>query len=308
VAGVFGGGDDPGPAAVAGNPAGEVVGEPIAVGKKPYDVEVGETGVLVANLDDGTLSVIDPDTDEVESIKVGGAPSAVAEGEGGIWTTNFAGSITRVDPGTGHVSEAIPGGGDTGAGIAVGEGGVWLTDQDADTVEQIDPSSLDPVGKPIKVGRKPFAVAVGDNTVYVANQDDETVSEIVVGDDRPYAEIEIGARPFGLEYHDPRIYVGSADGTVDIKVTPYDETSTAPGTSIPLPDSAGAVVVDPEGSSLWAVQPVDGTLSRYDLETGEQIGEPIDVGASPQDVAAGDGFVWVTNGDDNTVTKVQPGP
>jgi len=307
VAGVFGGGDDPGPTSPASNPAGAVVGEPIAVGKKPYDVEVGETGVLIANLDDGTLSIIDPATAEVDSVKVGGAPSAVVEGEGGIWTTNFAGSITRVDPGTRDVSEAITGGGDTGAGIAVGEGGVWLTDQDANTVEEIDPASLDPVGKPIKVGENPFAVAVGDNTLYVANEKSETVSEIVIGDDKPFAEIEIGKRPFGLQYEDPRIWVGSANGTVDIELTPYDETSTAPGTPISVPDSTGAVLVDTEHNALWSTVPVDGTIVRYDLETGEQVGEPIDVGDSPQDVAAGDDFVWVTNGDDNTVTKIDPG-
>ncbi len=253
IAGVFGGGDDPGPAPVAGNPAGEVVGEPIAVGKKPYDVEVGETGVLVANLDDGTLSIINPETDEVDSMKVGGSPSAVVEGEGGIWTTNFAGSITRVDPGTGDVSEAIVGGGDTGAGIAVGEGGVWLTDQDANTVEQIDPTSLDPVGKPIEVGEKPFAVAVGDNTLYVANEKDETVS----ADRRrrrPSRTPRSRSAPgrSGSSTTTRALYVGSAEGTVDIKVTPYDETSTAPGTPVSLPDSAGALVVDPERSSIWS--------------------------------------------------------
>jgi DNA-binding beta-propeller fold protein YncE len=91
-------------------------------------------------------------------------------------------------------------------------------------------------------------------------------------------------------------------------VTPYDETSTAPGTPISLPDSSGALVVDDIHSAIWVVFPVDGNVTRFDLETGEQVGEPIEVGASPQDVTYGDEYIWVSNGDDNTVTKIDPDP
>ena len=304
IAGVFGGGDDPGPAPPTSNPAGEVVGEPIEVGKKPYDVEVGETGVITANLDDGTLSIIDPDDDSVDEVNVGGAPADVEEGEGGIWTTNYARAITRVDPGTGDVSDPITAGGKT-ASLAAGEGSVWVTNGDADAVDRVDPSSLETTGKPIAVGKRPYAIAVGDGIVYVGNEEDESVSQIVVGDDRAFSAIDVPARPFGIEYHDPRVYIGTANG--EIQVTPFDETSTTPGNAVTLPDDSGAVFIDAARESIWTTQPVSNTVTRFALDTGEQIGEPIEVGASPQALGVGDDFVWVANGDDSTVTKIEPG-
>ena len=304
IAGVFGGGGDPEPAPPASNPAGEVVGEPIAVGKKPYDVEVGETGVITANLDDGTLSIINPDDDSVDEVNVGGAPSDVEEGEGGIWTTNFSRAITRVDPGTGDVSDPITAGGKN-ASLAAGEGSVWVTNGEADAIDRVDPSSLETVGKPIAVGKQPFAIDVGDGIVYVGNEEDETVSQVVVGDDKAFSAIDVPARPFGIEYHDPRVYIGTANG--EIQVTPFDETSTIAGAAVTLPEDTGAVFIDAARESIWTTQPVTNTVTRFTLESGEQIGEPIEVGASPQALGVGDDFVWVANGDDGTVTKIEPG-
>jgi len=302
VAGVFGGGGSD-PAPPTSNPAGEVIGSPIAVGKTPYDVEVGETGVIVANLDGESLSIINPDDDSVDEVDVGGAPTDVEEGEGGIWTTNFSGAITRVDPGTGDVSDAITAGGEN-ASLSAGEGFVWVTNGEDDSVDRVDPSSLETVGKPIKVGKQPYAIEVGDGIVYVGNEADDSVSQIVVGDDRAFGAFDVPARPFGIEYHDPRVYVGTANG--EIQVTPYDETALTPGTAATLPSNTGAVFIDPARESIWTTQPVENTVTRFGLD-GEQVGDPIEVGASPQALGVGDDFVWVANGDDSTVTKIEPG-
>ena len=305
VAGVFGGGGEDPPPEPAGNVAGEVVGEPIEVGKSPLRIEEGPTGVFTANLDDGTISIIDPATDAVDTVKVGGAPSEVIEGEGGIWTTNYAGAITRIDPGTRDVSDPIEVGGRT-ASLDVGEGAVWVTNDQDDTVEKVDPSSLETVGSPIDVGSKPIAVAVGDGVVYVADDGEDTVSEILVDGDRVFEALQLDGRPLGLIYEGPRLYVGEADET-EILITPYDENSLAPGTSVTIAENSSSVIVDEERESYWAAQPTDGTVTRFALDDGAQIGEPIEVGPSPQGVIATDEFVWVADGEDNTVTKIDPG-
>ena len=307
VAGVFGGGgDEPAPVSDDGsNPAGEVVGDPIAVGKKPYAMDDGESGVLVANIDDGTVSIIDPATNEVSNVKVDGQPTWVTEGEGGIWVANYDGAITRIDPGTESISDPIDAGGQT-AGIAAGEGFVWVTDPDGDVVDQVDPNSLKTVNT-VKVGERPYVVETGNGTVYVSNEKSKSISYVLPDDKKAYGEAKIGVRVFGLEYYDPRMYVGTATADEEFEITPYDQTSFTPGTPVTLPPTSSGVDVDPDSNSIWVTVPVDNQVIRIDLETGEQIGDPITVGTSPQAVVASGGFVWVANGEDDTVTKIDPG-
>lgn len=64
-----------------------------------------------------------------------------------------------------------------------------------------------------------------------------------------------------------------------------------------------------EGAA-WVVIEND-RVARIDLESGELIGEPIEVGPDPVDIAAGAGAVWTINRGDGTLTRidlVQPDP
>lgn len=64
------------------------------------------------------------------------------------------------------------------------------------------------------------------------------------------------------------------------------------------------------GGEAWVVIDND-RVARMDLESGEFIGEPIEVGSDPVDIAAGAGAVWTINRGDGTVTRidlVQPAP
>ncbi len=62
--------------------------ESIGVGDGPVDVAVGAGGVWVANSRDGTVSRIDPQTNEVvATIRLGNSPQAIAVGGGGVWVT-----------------------------------------------------------------------------------------------------------------------------------------------------------------------------------------------------------------------------
>ena len=60
----------------------------IPVGDGPEAVVVGADAVWVANRLDGTVSRIDPQTNEVvETIEVGNAPSGLAFADGRLWLT-----------------------------------------------------------------------------------------------------------------------------------------------------------------------------------------------------------------------------
>jgi hypothetical protein len=81
-----------------------------------------------------------------------------------------------------------------------------------------------------------------------------------------------------------------------------------------LSDAAGQLgetraVAISEGEA-WVVIEKD-RVARIDLESGELIGEPIEVGPNPVDIAAGAGAVWTINRGNGTVTRidlVEPDP
>jgi DNA-binding beta-propeller fold protein YncE len=67
----------------------------------------------------------------------------------------------------------------------------------------------------------------------------------------------------------------------------------------------GAVGVAVGERGVW-VTSADRTVTRLDPATGEIMGDPVDVGDEPASIAVGEGAVWVANGGDGTVTRIQP--
>ena len=62
----------------------------IHVGNGPLDLTVGVGAVWVTNTLDGTVSRIDPQTNEVTEIRVGSSPEGVAVGDGSVWVAVHA--------------------------------------------------------------------------------------------------------------------------------------------------------------------------------------------------------------------------
>lgn len=81
---------------------------PVKAGGDPSAIAVGEGSVWVTNRDDGTVSRIDPVTNESTTIKVGSAPYLIAVGEGSVWAVNrLSRSVSRIDPGTDQVMAMV---------------------------------------------------------------------------------------------------------------------------------------------------------------------------------------------------------
>ncbi len=91
-------------------------------------IAAGFGSVWLVPRGDGLLWQLDSDDDgirPVKTIRVGDGPMDVAVGAGSVWVANADGTVARVDPKWGEVTERIRVGGSLG-GIAVGEGGVWV--------------------------------------------------------------------------------------------------------------------------------------------------------------------------------------
>ena len=77
----------------------------VAVGVRPSAVATGEDSIWVANLDDKTVSRVDPQTLSLQrNISLTSTPTGLTVGSGSVWVVNgTAGSISRVDPGSDQV-------------------------------------------------------------------------------------------------------------------------------------------------------------------------------------------------------------
>jgi streptogramin lyase len=243
----------------------------------------------------GTTSSL-PDPHVTRSIRVGGAPVAVATGAGGVWVADNARSrVVELDVASGRpTGKPIPVGAgpeaiavgegyvwvasgddavtridpETGevrraqariadpGGIAAGDGFVWVTSRGNGTVTRIDPRSLEPVGKPISVGAAPADIAVGDGAAWVANTEDGSVTRIDASTGRADPPIQVAG--------DQALGLCLGEGGVWVAKT--DDR---------LAQRIEVVRIDPESHSV--------------SEFGESIPAAI-----PVRLAAGEGGVWAT--------------
>ncbi|MET0455403.1 MAG: protein kinase, partial [Mycobacterium sp.] len=139
--------DGPAPVTPGSQAFGTVDGDPIKVGANPNDIIEAGGFLWTANMDDGTVTKIDPATGDTEEISVGGDPIQLAATRGAVWALNYTDAVTHIDIDTGEVSEPIQAGPMPDVkGIAAGDGQVWLSHITDNTVTRIDASSMSILG------------------------------------------------------------------------------------------------------------------------------------------------------------------
>jgi DNA-binding SARP family transcriptional activator len=146
----------------------------------------------------------------------------------------------------------------------------------------------------VGVGSDPAAVAVGADGVWVANAGDGTVTHVDPGTGRVVRTIGIGAEVSDVAVGFGSVWVaGGNDGTV-IRIDPalnqIERTITPAAASAVGPSAIFFVAVDDR--YVWVTQ--GNELLRIDPATN-QVDHRVTVG-SPVGLAAGEGYVWVTNG------------
>lgn len=278
----------PNSVAVIDPQSNRVVGSVPNVGVRPAAIAFGEGAVWVANLEERTLTRIDPVSRAVvRRITLEATATGVAVAAGTVWLANgYVGTVTRVDPGLNEISTTIPGLAhrSSGGSIAVGEGAVWFASGNG-TVTRIDPSTNEILAPGIVVGTTPSAIAAGRGSVWVAISGESTVSRLNPRTNSVAHLITVGPRPRGLAEGDGVVWV-----TADDHVFRIDAASNSVTMTIPVGDGPTGIAVG-EGA-VWVANSADGTVSRIDPETYDVV--QITVGNRPSGIAVGNGAVWVT--------------
>jgi YVTN family beta-propeller protein len=157
------------------------------------------------------------------------------------------------------------------------------------------------VGPPLRVGKRPFGIAVGEGVLWIANNDDNTVSRISA-DGKQRTDINVGHKPFGVTRAGGAVWVASTGSN---SVTRIDVATGRAGDPIPVGDRPFFVTADE--SSVFVANGGDGTVSVLDARTGKPVGAPIEVGGVLRGIVSSGSAVWVADKRAGVVKRIVNG-
>jgi YVTN family beta-propeller protein len=254
---------------------------------------------------------IDPATYQpVAAVAVGTDPAAVVEGGGLVWVANRRdGTVSVVDPDTNQVQQTISASGfgpvgPVGPGLAFASGSLWLVE----TGGQVARIQLDEGRRTaIPVGASPTAVVAAPdaNAVWVAARTRSgggLLARIDAESNQVVRSIPVPQAPSGLTVTpDGRtVWLATGSGRVLYRV---DVSAGHVVGHINLKRAADQVAFG-EGA-VWVTSRRSDAVLRVNPATS-RVQPPISVGNGPTGIAVGAGQVWVANADDGTVSTIDP--
>jgi YVTN family beta-propeller protein len=265
-----------------------------------------------------------------------GRALGLAVGGGYVWATSSdAGEVLRIDPVSDTITPVRVGG--FPVGIAVAAGSVWFVERDRAELGRLDPRTLQPVGKPMRVGGAPAWLAPAAHYLFVGDAVRGTVSRVdvrsgkAVGRPIRVAPPAKAASGLAVAPAGGSVWVSSSASSTLARVS-ASSTTSAPravvassgktsagktrvlprggavvariplGRGAPAPLGGGALTVG-EGA-VWAMSNAESTLMRIDPARNAVVAR---IKVNPPDTAAaGNGAVWLTYPSDDTVSRVDP--
>ena len=270
-------------------------------------VKLDSSGAPTVRVAPNSVAEIDVRTGRVVGVaSVGVGPGPVVFGSGSLWVANLDDqTISRVDPSSLRTLKTIslPA---APTGLAASADGVWVVEPNANpaqssvSVSRID-SEFNTPGAPVQipdlVPDDPGAIAAQGNSVWVAPANGLlTRLDAVTG--RPQRQVDPNASPSGIAVGFGAVWLTDVDAGNVIRVD-----SSGLVTSFPVGNGPTGIAVGEGG--VWVVDSLDETVVRLDPDTGA-VTAIIHVGRSPSGLAVGDGSVWVAISGDGTVTRINP--
>jgi YVTN family beta-propeller protein len=184
------------------------------------------------------------------------------------------------------------------SGVAVGKDAVWVATWGAERsrVVRINPASNRVVAS-IAVPRGQAALAVGADAVWVASSSDNSVTRIDPATNKVTATIDVDRQPSGIAVAAGSVWVASA---LDDTVSRIDPAGNQVVATIPIPGQGSAFSLAAAGGSVW----VSGNHGLRRIDPAGNRVTPVDVCCG--EVAAGAGALWMANGMDRAVLRVDP--
>jgi DNA-binding beta-propeller fold protein YncE len=175
---------------------------------------------------------------------------------------------------------------------------VTVIDPSANRVQQTIPASG---SGPVGPGGPGLAFAGG--SLWVANAGQRQVAR--VEPDAAPTPIPVGASPNAMVAAQDAVWVAAQTQSGGGLLARIDPGANRVVHTVPLPHAPTGLAVTPDGRTVWLAATKDRTLRSFDTGTGNP-GEPLKLGLVPDQVAVGDGAVWVTSSRGDAVLRIDP--
>jgi len=278
------------------DPASNRVADQAPVGANPQAIAFGSGGLWVANLDDRTVSHIDPQTKQATAISIGAPVSGLAATGAAVWTVSDAPTrgvaiLRKINPRFQSVGKPrlLPEGfGLQAASIATGPSGLWVG-ADGGLLTRLNPTTGTSAST-VDTGNSPGAIAEGDGAVWIADafannvvRVDGSTSFRLVSDTIP-----VGNGPSSVAVGEGGVWVADRGDDTVVRLDPNTDAvvHTIRVGHVPTGIAVGY-------GAVWVANSMDGTVSRID-PSANRVTKTIPVGGSPEKIAVGGGRVWVT--------------
>jgi YVTN family beta-propeller protein len=254
---------------------------------------------------------IDPATlQAVATVPVGTDPAAVVGGGGLVWVANRQnGTVTVVNPATNQVQQTMPASGSgpgepqAGPGLGFASGNLWVANTDQQQVARVEPDA-EPATIPVDGRPSAITAAPDADAVWVAARTPGggLLARIDAGTNRLGRPVSLPRAPTGLAITPDRRTVWVATGSDRILHRVNASAGSVVG-QIKLPLVPDQVAVG--DGAVWVTSSGSDAVLRINPTTPSKP-KVIRVGNRPSGIAFGAGRVWVANAEDGTVSTIDP--
>lgn len=282
----------------------------------PTDIVIGGDSVWVVNSDGSggrLITRIDSTSGEILGDI---APSDFVEDYVGIdidysanrlWAlttrlNNRAGDILQFDS-QGQLEDAPKNLSFAPGDISADEFGAWVTDSRGGLVHVDERGN-----RTSTVSVEAQEVVTGYGELWAALPVEGTIWNIDRDSREVLDQIDVGPNPVGLEVDDSYLWALLQTPDGGMSLTRIDRVTHIQGNSLSLGLGSGSLAVG--HGAVWvplngqSTENGPGKVVAVNPETNTILGEPIEVGSGPTDIAADSQAVWVANFNDNTVSRI----
>jgi hypothetical protein len=302
-----------------------VITDVIPVGEGPSGIDVGPSGVWVANTDDGTVSQIDPTSGEVvETVATEpegrGAPDDVVVGSHDVWVCDSEnGEVVDIDPakGTTHTSKQLGGFSDPESGLYVDTGHIDLA-LERGQVDLLWPAAeesrkLQPVegaqrlqgflAPNVELPAAMSDIAIDGLDIWLLSGREGMLYSSKLGNTpTPFAAVD-PTESQDLAVDDSNVWVAQGDTGEVVRIDRKTRDVTA---TVDVGGHYAGIAIGEGFVWVFTGNGTDrGWVTRIDPDSGKVVGDRIEVSGKPADIAVGAGAVWVTQSNANTVTRIE---